>query len=239
MTNKNELNAQFREARNWEADTLYRIAKSERRAWYVAGGASVIAISAVIALAALAPLKHAIPYVFAVDKSSGNVEMVSAGDDTQLVGYKELIDKHWAKEYVTAREGYFYKLLQHDYNKTLALSSDEVGQLYAKQYEGSNSRDKKLGSTVEYKVDVISVTVEEDAIGKKAVVRFSSTKRNVQALNSEAPNYYVATFSFEYKPSMFGRESDLIENPLGFKVTSYRVDAEIAPIQTTSTAAPF
>jgi type IV secretory pathway component VirB8 len=27
---------------------------------------------------------------------------------------------------------------------------------------------------------------------------------------------------------MFGKEKQLIENPLGFRVTTYRVDAEIA-----------
>jgi hypothetical protein len=39
---------------------------------------------------------------------------------------------------------------------------------------------------------------------------------------------------------MFGKEKDLIQNPLGFRVTSYRVDGELAPVTdaaTTATAA--
>jgi type IV secretion system protein VirB8 len=29
---------------------------------------------------------------------------------------------------------------------------------------------------------------------------------------------------------MFGKEKDLILNPLGYRVTAYRVDAELAPV---------
>ena len=220
----------YEKGRDWEADKQARIENSESRAWKVAGGASFIAIAAVIGMASMAPFKRVVPYVFAIDKATGNVELVSAADDRTIVGYQELLDKHWAQKYVIARESYLYKLLQSDYDTVLALSSDEVGRDYAKQYEGPNARDKKYGAAIEMKVKVLSVTLSQDDVGTKAVVRFEKTSKRTEADQADQPQYFVATFPYEYKPSMFGKEKDLIQNPLGFKVTGWRVDSEIAPV---------
>ncbi len=88
------------------------------------------------------------------------------------------------------------------------------------------------------RVKVLSVTLAQDEIGTKAVVRFEKTSNRSEADNADAPQYYVATMAFEYKPSMFGKERELIQNPLGYKVTSYRIDSEIAPVAGTNGATP-
>lgn len=229
----------FQQGQDWEADRQARIERSERRAWWIAIVAVVIAGAAVIGLATLAPFKMVVPYVFTVDQATGNVELVSATNDRTIVGYQELLDKHWAQKYVVARESYFYKLLQHDYDTVLSLSSDPVAQQYSSLYSGTDARDKKYGASVEMDVKVLSVTLSEDPVGQKAVVRFEKTVRNVQAQRADPPTYWVATLAYEYKPSTFGKERDLIRNPLGYTVTSYRVDAELAPVsgQADATAA--
>ena len=218
----------YAKGRDWEADRLLRYEKSERRAWLAAGGFGVVAVAAVIGMASMAPLKRVVPYVFALDRASGNVEIVSAADDRTPTGYQELLDKHWAQRYVIARESYSWKLLQSDYDTVLALSSDPVGREFAKVYEGSNARDKRLGAGIEMRVRVLSVTLASDDSGAKAVVRFEKTSKRTESDVSDPPQYFVATIAFEYKPSMTGREKDLIQNPLGYRVLSYRVDAEVA-----------
>ncbi len=82
------------------------------------------------------------------------------------------------------------------------------------------------GSNVEERINVISVVLPPDQTGK-AVVRFEKTLKRVNADQADPPQTFVATMAYEFKPSMRGREKDLIVNPLGFKVTSYRVDAEM------------
>lgn len=216
--------------RDWEAIQQSNLEKSESRAWKVATGASIIALTAVIGIASLAPFKRIVPYVFAIDKATGNVELVSAADDRTVVGYQELLDKHWAQRYVIARESYNYRLLQNDYDTVLSLSSDVVGREYAKLYDGPNARDKKYGAGIEMRVKVLSITLAKDDVGTKAVVRFEKISKHTESDNSEPATYFVATFPYEYKPSMMGKEKDLIQNPLGFKVTGYRVDTEISPV---------
>lgn len=225
-----EETAFFPKGRDWEADRQARLEMSERRAWTIAGGAGLIAIAAVIGIASLAPFKRVVPYVFAIDKASGNVELVSAADDRALVGYQELLDKHWAQKYVVVRESYFYRLLQADYDTTLALSADNVGRDYAKLFEGPNARDKTYGAALEMRVNVLSVTLSQDDVSSKAVVRFERIPRRVEAEMADPPQYFVATLSYEYKPTMTGKEKDLIQNPLGYRVTSYRLVSEIAPV---------
>jgi type IV secretion system protein VirB8 len=224
--------AYFQAATDWEADRQSRLEKSERRAWMVASVATVAALVAVIGIALLAPFKRVVPMVFSVDRATGNTELVNATDDRTVasLGYQELLDKHWASRYVMARESYFYRLLQTDYDTVLMLSADDVGRDYARIFEGTDARDKRLGPQTEWKVTVLSVSLARDGVGPKAVIRFERAQRRLDAERPEAATYYVATLSYEYKPSMFGKEKDLIQNPLGFRVLSYRVDAELAPI---------
>lgn len=230
----------YAKGQDWEADRQQRYERSERRAWLAAGGFGLVAVAAVIGIASMAPLKRVVPYVFALDRASGNVEIVSAADDRTPVGYQELLDKHWAQLYVVARESYSWKLLQSDYDTVLALSSDVVGREFAKLYDGANARDRKYGAGVEMRVRILSVTLASDDAGSKAVVRFEKTSKRTEADAADPPQYFVSTIAFEYKPSMVGREKDLIQNPLGYRVLSYRLDPEIASATAakTGTGAP-
>jgi type IV secretion system protein VirB8 len=229
----------YRRAVDWEADRSARLAMSERRAWMVAGTACAVAVIAIGGIVLLAPLRRVVPMVFAVDKATGNTELVNALDDRNVaqLGYQELSDKHWATQYVTGRESYFYRLLQTDYDTVLMFSSDDVGRDYARLFEGASPRDKVLGPQTEWKVTILSVTLQHDGVGNKAVVRFQREQRRLDAERAEPPQYFVATMAYEYKPSLFGREKDLIENPLGFRVVSYRVDSELAPVKAVANAA--
>lgn len=217
----------YEQGRGWDADWRLRLESSERKAWWVAGAACALALTLGIGLACLAPFKATVPYVFAIDRATGNVELVSAADDRTVLGYQELLDKHWTQKYVIARESYYYRLLQADYDTVLSMSTDEVGRDYASLYDGANARDKQLGTGMEWRVKVLSVTIHSDAVGQKATVRFEKQAKRTESHSVELPQYFIATLSYEYRLSMKGQEKDLIQNPLGYKVSSYQVDAEI------------
>lgn len=218
----------YSEARDWDLDRQLRLERSERRAWKVAFGALGVSVLLTATLVALMPLKQAVPYVLAVDRATGNVEVLNIGNLGSLTPYRELLDLHWAQKYVIARESYQWRLLQSDYDLVLSMSNDPVGREYAGLYEGPNARDKKFGPDTEMKVEIISVTPPPDSQGR-AVVRFAKTVRRPQTNTSEPPQYFVATLAFEYKSSMFGKLTQLLQNPAGFRVTAYRVDAETTP----------
>lgn len=224
-----EEGAFYPKARDWEQDRQYRLERSERRAWRVACGACATALTCAIGLASMAPFKTLVPYVISVDRASGNAEVMSTAD-ARGVAQQPLNDKHWAARYVVARESYLWKLLQLDYDTVLALSSDEVGREYAKLYDGPQARDRKYGPNTDMRVEVLSVTLPPDVAGK-AVVRFEKRVRRLEAENAEPPQTFVATLAYEYKGSLFGKEKQLLMNPLGYRVTAYRVDAETMEVK--------
>lgn len=222
-----EMKSYMKHAQSWESDRQMRLAKSERRAWWVAGIACLFSLATIAALIAHETRPITAPPIIAIDKTSGNVEIIKAGDDISK-NYSELLEKYWTKRYVVARETYQYTTLQYDYDITLALSSDGVGTSYAKEFEGENAKDKKLGAQTEDRIKVISVVLPPDQ-KRTAVIRFEKVRRHIGSHDQEdtTRRIFVATLSYKFEPSMRGREKDLIENPLGFKVTAYRVDAEI------------
>lgn len=227
-------NSHYQQARSWEFDKTTMQDKSEKRAWTIAKIAVGVAVLEAIGLVTLAPLRQTIPVVFTVDKAHGNIEYVGVVDDQQVKGKQELIDKNNITRYVTARENYYYRLLQPDYDLVLAMSSSQIGNDFAAQYDGDNARDKKYGKNFELKVDVISVQTAQDESGYTAFVRFTKTLHSVEANRDQPPQYFIASIRYEYSPNQLGAsEKDLIRNPFGFKIVGYRVDPELSPVRAT------
>lgn len=223
----------YQQAQSWEADKAAMQNKSEKRAWTIAKIAVGVAVLEAIGLVTLAPMRQTVPVVFTVDKAHGNIEYVGVVDDQQVKGKQELIDKNNLTRYVTARENYYYRLLQPDYDLVMSMSSNQIGNDFAALYEGDNARDKKYGKNFELKVDVISVQTSEDESGSTAFVRFTKTLHSVESNRDQPPQYFIASIRYEYQPNQMGAsEKDLIKNPFGFKIVGYRVDPELSPVRT-------
>lgn len=220
--------AAYETAMAWDQDVILAVKRNARAAWIVAAVAVLVAAPFVIRVTLFGPGEPAYPVVIMVDRATGNMEVVETPNKRMVSDYQPLIDAHWAKKYVTHRESYYYPLLQLDYDMVLAMSADTVAIDYAKQFEGEHSPEKKLTNRYEIKIDVLSVVLPPDEQGK-AVVRFRKVMRQAASGNVESAQTLVATFAYEYVPSVRGKVSQLINNPLGYKVTSYRTDVELAP----------
>lgn len=229
----------YRDARNWESSRIAALERSEVRAWRVATAATIAAVAAIVAVAMLTPLKSAVPFLIYVDKLTGESQ-VRVAMDSQTVQFSEILDKHWLSEYVISRERYYWNLLQYDYDKTNALSGPVPAREYDRQFDGPNALNKVLGTASEYSVKIISVTLSSHRPGAPgtAVVRFEKTLRRLDTEQPSIPNRYIATISYGYRTSPFTSEKTLITNPLGFTVTAYRVDPELADV-TPPSAAPM
>ena len=220
----------FAQACDWEADRLSRIERSERRAWFVAGCACLVTVVAITAVVAMLPLKRIVPYVYAIDRETGGLTIMDAANQRQVAGSQDLLDKHFASAYVVARDSYDWKLLQTDYNDTVAFSSPAVARVYAARFDGPRAVNKVWGANVERRVAITSIQLAPDAVGKKAVVRYTVQQRDTQSNTLQPIEHYIATIAYEYHPERTGKEQDLIRNPLGFTVTGFRADPEIGGV---------
>ena len=214
----------FEEAVSWENSRHEALEKSEKRAWSIVRWTSALALLAMTALVILAPFYKIVPLTFEVDKLTGQAQLVDLTGPMPMTS-TEAMDKHWVADYVRTRERFVWTLLQLDYDHAMNLSDERVAREYRAEYEGPNARDKRLGPGTDERVRILGVTLPPNEPGK-AVVRFERiTRRDGTDVDV---GVYVATLSYIYQPpSLFSKERNVVDNPLGFKVTGFVVDQEL------------
>lgn len=222
----------FKQGQSWEAQRVTEIEKSRAVAWRVAIGASIVAAVAVVAAATLSHLRQVIPYIVKVDGNGQNIEVLQAFDN-QLIPKSELMDMHWVERYVVAREQYNYWLVSSDYLFVEGTSDPQAFGEYSAQFQGEKALDKVFGRETERRIKVLGVTASP-TIKNQISVRFERTTVSKSVL-AEPPTIYVATVAYRYDPSFRGSQFEMRRNPMGFKVSAYRRDAELASTAATAT----
>ncbi|ECP5800218.1 type IV secretion system protein [Campylobacter coli] len=217
---KNEFNS----AMDYEASFRYLIDKSNKRAWLIAFVSIFIAIISIVAVVLLTPLKTIEPYVIRVDNTTGMVDILTMLDEKEISS-NEALDKYFISQYVKAREGYYYELLNQDYLLTQLMSSEKVANEYRAWYEGENARDQILKNSNEVNVQILSIVLGNSNGVKTSTIRAKIITKNLNTRGlSESTK--VITLSYDYILAKASEENRIL-NPLGFKVTNYRIDEEI------------
>ncbi|MDB5449351.1 MAG: Conjugal transfer protein TraJ [Phenylobacterium sp.] len=219
-----DLKTYFDEAKSWDADRLRSAERSRRLAWAVAGGAALVAAIAVGAVAALAPLKSVEPFVVRVDRATGAVDVVSALKVGPPISYDEAVTKHFLAQYVRARESWLAPAAEANFRQVSIMSTPAEQERWADAFRPANPASPQVvyGPAGEAQVDIRAITFISKGV---ASVRFHRTVRlATQLAQSDA----IATVAFVYTRAPMA-EADRLRNPLGFQVTSYRADPEVAP----------
>ncbi|MPB16875.1 type IV secretion system protein [Campylobacter lari] len=221
MKNQNEINSN---ALNFEASVRYLIEKSNQRAWLVAFISMAISIIAVIAVIFLTPLKTTEPYVIRVDNTTGMVDIITSLQEEQISSI-EALDKYFISQYIKAREGYYYKFLNQDYVLTQLMSDENVANKYRAIYAGDNALDQIYKDNVEVSVKILSIVLGNSNGVKTSTIRALITKKD-SVTKSTQQSTKVITLAYDFLLAKTSEENRIL-NPLGFKVTHYRVDEEI------------
>lgn len=217
----------YDEALNWEAAHVRLVEKSERRAWKIAGAFGTITVLLGIGIAGMLPLKQHVPYLVRVNAQTGAPDILTSLDE-KSVSYDTVMDKYWLSQYVIARETYDWYTLQKDYETVGMLSSPSEGQSYASQFQGDKALDKQYGSNVRTSVTIVSIVPNGKGIG---TVRFAKTTKRTNETGDGETTHWIATIGYQYVNPSLMSESARLTNPLGFNVTSYRVDPEMGVVQ--------
>ncbi|EAJ1867385.1 type IV secretion system protein [Campylobacter coli] len=214
----------FNSAMDYEASFRYLIDKSNKRAWLIAFVSIFIAIISIVAVVLLTPLKTIEPYVIRVDNTTGMVDILTMLDEKEISS-NEALDKYFISQYVKAREGYYYELLNQDYLLTQLMSSEKVANEYRAWYEGENARDQILKNSNEVNVQILSIVLGNSNGVKTSTIRAKIITKNLNTRGlSESTK--VITLSYDYILAKASEENRIL-NPLGFKVTNYIIDEEI------------
>lgn len=214
----------YSDAVDFESSIRYLVEQSNKRAWLIAFVSVGVAILSIVAVLLLTPLKTVEPYVIRVDNTTGMVDILTILDEEQISSI-EALDKHFVAQYIKAREGYYYDMLNQDYIFVQLLSTPEIAESYRQIYTGDNARDTRLGNATQVEVQIISIVLGESAGAKTATARINlkTTNKNSKAENVATK---VITLTYTYQTAQVNEENRLL-NPLGFKVSNYRVDEEV------------
>lgn len=180
----------------------------------------------VAAIFKMLPLKERVPYIVEVEKTTGTAQVLQPVGEERAVPHSELMDKHFISKYIRCREGYDNRTVAGDFEIVKYLSMPDVFEPYLQQFKRKNpaNPDEKYGEKSGVRIELTSISVNQ--------ATDSATVRYIRRVVSNVTNrpvetsYWIATIGFEYFPDYKRSEKELLENPLGFKITSFRTDQE-------------
>ena len=222
-------------AHSFQDEVFFQLRRQRNRWMIVAVVALLLAVAAVAALLAVMPLKEVRPYLVMVDRTTGEAEKVVQVRAVDLAE-EDAVRQAELVRYVTDRETYDPADNDTRIREVLAHSRDQARRsLVALWTAGNESYPPAVyADRARVTVTVVSVALlSETGTGGTAQVRFRKVLR--QAGERPVERDFVATIGFAFEPRVERNLETVWRNPLGFAVTSYRVDAEtLAPRATGS-----
>lgn len=217
--------------------TIADIAKrSERRAWWVAFAAIAMALILAGGYFYMLPLKQKVPYLVMADAYTGTATVARLNGDFAMRGIttREAVNRSNVAHFVLARESYDLALVNlRDWKTVQTMASSGVKAEYIAMFSSNNpdSWAKQYGQNQSIRVKLLSIQLIGGGPGvtpRGATVRFQRVLFNKSNGGSRTLDNKIATIEFTYKQNLEMDDQNRIENPLGFWVTSYRVDDDYA-----------
>ena len=210
--------------------------RSERRAWAVAWCAIALALVLAGGYYFMLPLKQKVPYLVMADAYTGTATVARLDGDFAMRGIttREAVNRSNVAHFVLARESYDLELVNlRDWTTVQTMAAAGVKAPYMQLFSNSNpdSLVKQFGKDQAIRIKLLSIQLIGSGPGKTprgATVRFQRSLYNKQNGATRPLDNKIATIAFTYKQNLEMDDQNRIENPLGFWVTSYRVDEDYA-----------
>jgi type IV secretion system protein VirB8 len=221
---------------NFEVTVADLAKRSERRAWWVAGSSLVMSLILAGGYFYMLPLKEKVPYMVMADAYTGTATVARLTDDftNRQISTSEAINRSNVAHFVLARESFDVATMTlRDWGTVLVMSSPDVAQAFRMLHAANNpsSPYKIYGRERAIRVKILSIVLIGGGEGRTptgATVRFQRSIYTKQTGATQPLDSKIATIEFAYKSNLKMDDQYRIENPLGFQVTSYRVDSDYA-----------
>lgn len=232
-----QVDAAIAKAVNFEVTIADLARRSERRAWRVAWAAILMSIILASGYFLFLPLKEKVPYLVMADAYTGTstVARLTGNLGGHAITASEALNKSNIAHFVMARESYDYSQFgQQDWNTVHAMGTPLVTAGYARLFTRTNpdNPQTRFGKSKSIRVKILSLQLHDPAeVGgtpKSATVRFQRSLYDKAAGSSTPLDSKIASVEFSYNTGLKMDEPNRILNPLGFQVTSYRVDNDYA-----------
>ena len=210
------------EAKNWYKDRYQYLLVQRKLLTLITLLSLLCTLGTVIAIALLAPLKTVDPFVIQVDQKSGITQTVDPLSVKELTA-NEAVNDFFLVQYIRSRETYSVTDLARNYNIVRVMSDpDRVYPDFVRQADPNNPRSNaaRLGSSGLRTVKFKSITYLNPQLIQARLLIEEKQEANVVQYHK------IALVAFEYIKLSLTNEERYI-NPLGFRVTDYRLDEDI------------
>lgn len=222
---------------NYEVTVADLAKRSEKRAWMVAFASIIMSLILAGGYFYFLPLKEKVPYMVMADAYTGTVTVARLRDDfsQNSITANEAINKSNLSQFIMARESYDYSQIgNRDWSTVFAMGSPNVTTAYSKVYANDNPQSPitLFGKTKTIRIRILSIQLHPtsgDGTIKTATVRFQRSLYNKETGGQTPMDSKIAAIEYTYKSNLKMDEDYRVLNPLGFQVTTYRVDNDYAP----------
>jgi type IV secretion system protein VirB8 len=210
------------EAHDWYADRYQSVYASRNRWLLTAWIALGLAVAQAVALTCLVPLKTSVPFLVK-EELSGSVTTVTPLSGDASVTYSDAIHKFFLGRYLVARETYDRTDLAANYRAVALMSNDAERRAFTAAIASDNpsSPVQVYGVQARRTIRIKSIVMLNPGT---AQIRFAATEEQSTVSRSQD---WIATLAFEFR-AVPSDEADRMMNPLGFTITHYRIDQEVA-----------
>ncbi len=206
------------EIQNWYKDRYQYVVMQRKVLVIISVAALVCTFAAIFIIFRLIDAKTIEPFVIQIDQRSGITQVLDPVSVKELTA-KESVNNHFISQYIKAREGYHARDISRDYDLVRLMS--DPGGVFG-YYRGSinpnnpSSPVARFGSSGERTVKIKSITYLEP---RRVQVRIQIDESMGEYSGTL---HRIATLSFTYVRLNLSISERYI-NPLGFRVTEYRV----------------
>ncbi len=205
-------------------DEVFFGLRQQRNRWMLIAIVSLcVALCSIVAFVAILPLKETVPFVVMVDRTTGEAEKIVRVRPTTLTEQEAVLQAELVS-YITDRETYDVADNATRIPFVLKRSNDQAADgLRLVWSAGSEEYPPNLyGTDIRILVRILSISPQPGT--DIAQVRFKKIRERSGEKNVERS--FVATVGYKFEPRTERNLQELWKNPLGFSVTSYRVDQE-------------
>ena len=235
-TSSKKIDEAVAHSANFEITVADLARRSEKRAWWVAFTAVALSLILAGGYFYMLPLKEKVPYIVMADAYTGTSTVARLTEDftNRQITTSEAINRSNLAHFVLAREAYDYALINlRDWTTVLTMASPQVATDYTTLYQPGNPANPyaTYGKNSAIRVKLLSIVLIGGGQGQMpqgATIRFQRSVYEKQTGVTRPLDSKIATIAFTYKANLKMDDSSRIENPLGFQVTSYRVDSDYA-----------
>ncbi|AKU48867.1 virB8 family protein [Xanthomonas arboricola pv. corylina] len=232
-----QVGAAVQKAMNYEVSIADLARRSEKRAWMVATVSMIITVMTAGGYYYMLPLKEKVPYLVMADAYSGTstIAKLEANFGGRTISTSEALARSNIARFIIARESFDLSIIgQRDWNTVSAMGVTNVVNEYRALHSANNPLRplNTYGKLRAIRINILSITL----IGGKgqpykgATVRFQRTVYDKNSTVSTLLDNKIATMGFVYQDNLEMSDSLRVENPLGFRVTDYRVDNDYSSL---------